>query len=353
MGKNKGKGFHQMPIRKQQAPQKKISATLLDKMVDGREFESLLKFQYEKLQVVEEIRKSLKEVQDIRKKPLICYIANVVKPKNAPVSIDDSDDLPFNEMIRSLPDNIKEVDIALVTPGGFAHQIAKFVNTLRPRFEKVNFILLNKAMSAGTIFALSGDEIVMAKQSQIGPIDPQVRNRIGEFVPAQAILTLIEEIRERGEIAIKKGQQPTWTDIQILNNIDPKEIGNAISASKYSIQLVEEYLYKFKFKNWEKHSTSGLDVTDKEKKEKSKRIAELLCNHGEWKIHGHAITRDAAWNVCKLQTTHSESIDGLDRAMRRMWAMFYWLFENTTFTKIFISDNYCIIRSDTSNSKKK
>lgn len=50
-------------------------------------------------------------------------------------------------------------------------------------------------------------------------------------------------------------------------------------------------------------------------------------------------------NVCKLKITHSESIDGLDKAMRRMWAMFYWIFENTGIVKIFVSNNYCVIRN--------
>jgi len=332
---------------------KKISSTLLDKMVDGREFESLLSYQYANLNFLNEIRLSIAELEAIRKVPLVCYIANVVKPKKVPVSIDDSDDLPFNEMIASLPDDVKEIDIALVTPGGFAHQVAKFVNALRPRFEKVNFLILNKAMSAGTIFAMSGDEVVMTKQSQIGPIDPQVRNRSGQFVPAQSILTLIEEIKKRGEEAIKKGKQPSWTDLQILRGIDPKSIGNAMSASNYSIQLVEEYLNTYKFKTWTKHSSTGKPVSAEEKKNRANDIASLLCNHSEWKNHGHAITREAAWEVCQLKIKHAEDTDGLERAMRRMWALYYWIFENTPIAKIFVSSNYVIVRNDLPNGQNR
>ncbi len=355
MSKGKRKIFQSFIPQKHQpqAVQKKISSTLLDKMVDGREFESLLNYQYSNLNFLVEIRKSIGEIQSVRKIPLVCYIANVVRPRNVPVAIDDSDDLPFNEMIASLPKNTKEIDIALVTPGGFAHQVAKFVNTLRPKFEKVNFLILNKAMSAGTIFSMSGDEIIMTNQSQIGPIDPQVRNRNGEFVPAQSILTLLDEIKKRGEEAIKAGQQPAWTDLQILRGIDPKEIGNAMSASNYSIQLVEEYLCNYKFKPWTHHSSNGVKVTDEERKKRANSIASLLCNHSEWKSHGHAITREAAWDVCKLKIKKAEEIDGLDRAMRRMWALFYWVFENTPIAKIFVSDNYCIIRNDLPNGQSK
>lgn len=329
-----------------------ISSTMLDKMVDGREFESLLRYQYKDLNFVEELRKSIQEIKTIRQRPVVCYVANVVKLTTSSISIDDSDDLPFNEMIASLPPDAKEIDIVLVTPGGFAHQVAKFVNKLRPRFESVGFILLNKSMSAGTIFITSGDEIIMTNQSQIGPVDPQVRTKNGEFIPAQSILTLIDEIRVKGEESIKKGQKPAWTDMQILHSIDPKEIGNALNASNYSIQLVEEYLYNYKFKNWLTHSDGVTKVSNDERKGRAHEIASMLCDHSKWKNHGHAITREAAWDVCKLKITHAEQVVGLDRAMKRMWALYYWIFENLALAKFFLSENYCIIRQDTNGIKK-
>ena len=70
------------------------------------------------------------------------------------------------------------------------------------------------------------------------------------------------------------------------------------------------------------------------------------------KNHGHAITREAAWDVCKLKITHAENVPGLERAMRRMWALFYWIFENLPLAKVFISENYCIMRNDVVNVKK-
>lgn len=337
----------------QQIPSKNISATMLDIMVDGREFESLLNYQYQNLDLVTELRKSINEIAIIRQRPIVCYVANVVKPRSSSISIEDSDDLPFNEMIASLPKECKKIDIVLVTPGGFAHQVAKFVNKLRPRFDEIGFILLNKAMSAGTIFIMAGDEIIMNYQSQIGPVDPQVRSNTGEFIPAQAILTLIEEFRIRGEEFLRKGQQPPWTDLQILKGIDPKEIGNAMNASNYSIQMVEEYLYNYKFKNWTLHSDGVTGVTDAEKKNRANEIAKMLCEHSKWKNHGHAITREAAWDVCKLKINHAENTAGLDRAMRRMWALFYWIFENSPLSKVFISENYCIMRNDSQVEQKK
>ena len=145
-------------------PNINISTSLLDVMKDGREFESLISYQYNNLNIVGEIRRSINEIKATRHNPVLCYIANVVH-NNINNSIDGTDDLPFNEMVASVPSECKEVDIVLVTPGGLANQVNNFVNALRPRFDKVNFIVLNMAMSAGTIFIMSGDEIVMSKQS--------------------------------------------------------------------------------------------------------------------------------------------------------------------------------------------
>lgn len=323
----------------------------LDVMRDGQEFECLVGHKFApNLNIVGELRRSIAEVEATRRKYVLCYVANVVRGgiNNA---IDNSDDLPFNEMVNSVPSDIKEVDVVLVTPGGLANQVTNFVNALRPRFEKVNFILLNMAMSAGTIFIMSGDEIIMSQQSKFGPIDPQIPNREGRFVPAQSILLALEDIQKRGEQKIKQHMQPDWTDVQLLRNIDLRDIGMAQSASKYSTDMVKDFLINYKFKTWIKHSSTGVEVTDEDKKKRADEIASLLCNHSEWKSHGHAINRDVAWKKCRLKITHSESIEGLDRAMRRMWALFYWLFENTPMAKIFLSRHYCIIRNAVMNAQ--
>jgi hypothetical protein len=321
--------------------------SLLDHMIDGREFESLLKFKDVKIDLASEIRKSLSEIEAIRNRPAIGCLANVVNTNvKASTAIDFNDDLPFSEMIASVPNSNKELDVILVTPGGSGQQVAKFVDKLRPRFESVCFILPYMAMSAGTIFAMSGNEIIMGKNSYIGPTDPQVPNREGQWVPAQAILTLIDDIQKRGDDFLKKGQNPPWTDLQILKQIEGKEIGNALNASAYSMELVEGFLYKYKFSDWKFHSTNGAPVTDDEKRIRAKEVAKMLCDHSQWKTHSRGIPREIAWNECKIKIIHTESINDLDRAVRRFWALMYWAFENTPIYKLFISDNYCIFRND-------
>lgn len=180
----------------------------------------------------------------------------------------------------------------------------------------------------------------------IGPIDPQVTGRDGRFLPLQALIVLVDEIRARGEEKLKKGEQPAWTDIQILRNLDAKELGDAYSASQYSIQLAAEYLYAYKLQHWHQRG-NGTAVTDAMRKERARWIAEKLCSHNEWRAHSHGITRDIARTQLKLEINHPESVEGLHRAIRRLWALLYWTFDNSLVAKLFLSQHYSLFRTAT------
>jgi len=346
MGKKSKRANKKMVKRlsasKPQVPVQPKVNSFLDVMVDGIEFESLCKYQYENVIIPIEVRRSVKEVEDARGKRAICYFANLFSPYN---SIEEADDLPFTEMVNAIPADEREIDVLLMTPGGSGAQTANFVSTLRKRFDVVNFIVIDKAMSAGTILIMSGDEIVMSKDSKFGPIDPQIPSRDGRYVPAQSILRTINDIQLRGIAKLNNGEQPDWTDIQILRNISATEIGSALSSSQYSIDLVKKYLHDYKFKNWTVHRNSGAPVTDAERTQRAEEIATDLCKHQKWNSHSYAIGRDEAQNVCRLEITNAESIPGLERAMRRMRALLSWMGHKKTYVKIFASQEYFIIKN--------
>ena len=324
-----------------------VQTSLLDKMVDGREYQSIVGLNNVSIDLGEEMKKALSEIYAIRKRPIICYIANTLNSAiigKTSISIDNGDDMPFIEILNTIPQEEKAIDIVLVTPGGSADTVDYFVKKLRGRFDSIAFILPYMAMSAGTIFCMSGDELIMSESSYIGPIDPQVPSRGGMFVPAQSIMTLIDTIRERGEKQLKEGKRPNWTDVEILNHLDPKELGNAITASALSTRLVSDYLKEYKFRGWTEHS-DGREVTPEERTTRASEIATLLCNNSVWLSHGSRITREIAVDTCKLKVTYPETVDGLDRAIRRFWALMQLTLENNPISKIFASGDYFLFRS--------
>nr|WP_295869819.1 hypothetical protein [uncultured Chitinophaga sp.] len=332
------------PPRNNQLP---IATSLLDVMEDENEYVSLLKYRFDQINI-DELRRALQEVVTASGRYTICYLANSINTKiKENISIMANDDLPFTEMINVIPPEIVDIDIILATPGGSAEQVQKFVDKLRPRFQTVNFIIPDAAMSSGTIWAMSGNEIVMTKNSYIGPIDPQIPNREGRYVPAQSILAFLEDIRVRGNEALSQGRQPNWLDLQLLHRIDHKDIGAAHLGSRYSIELVKTYLANYKFSTWNHHS-NGVPVADNEKEQRALEIATKLCDSAVWKSHARGITREVAWSLCQIKIKHSETIPNFDRAIRRFWAAIYWFFDNSAVYKMFISHQYALMRQDIS-----
>ena len=92
--------------------------------------------------------------------------------------------------------------------GGSAEIVEKLVEILRHHYKYVNFIISDCAMSAGTLFALSGDKLYMDYSSSLGPVDPQVHNRT-EWVPALGYLDQVEKM-------IQKSNEGKFTDVDVL-----------------------------------------------------------------------------------------------------------------------------------------
>lgn len=329
-----------------QAPAERIKKvdSLLDAMQEGNEYGSIVSLMPTNSDLVPEIRRAIKDIEDIRERPLICYCANVVRPV-PDNSIQSSDDLPFNEMVSKVDLSKNQVDVMVVTPGGAGQQVSQFVNCLRARFNNmVDFILPYMCMSAGTLWVLSGDKIWMDSRAYIGPIDPQVRLPDGRFISAQSLLVLLQAIRKQGEEFLEKGISPPWDLIRLIDNIDARQVGDAITQSDYAIKMATEFLEKYKFKSWTVHSSTGAPVTDMEKHNRAQEIAELFCSHDYWKSHAHGITRAVAQNPLRLKIDEPESVPGLEKAVRRLWALLYWLFDRGIICKIFISQNYVLVR---------
>ena len=77
----------------------------------------------------------------------------------------------------------------------------------------------------------------------------------------------------------------------ILKDFDLAELRTYEQARDLAIDLLVEWLPKYKFKDWNNHSNGGI-VTDEEKKNRAREIAENLSDNKEWKSHGRPINRD-------------------------------------------------------------
>ena len=89
--------------------------------------------------------------------------------------------------------------VILTTSGGSAFAVERFVNIMRHHYNIIDFIVPNFAYSAGTIFCMSGDSIFMDYSSVLGPIDPQVQNKEGNWVAALGYLDKVNQMIERAK----------------------------------------------------------------------------------------------------------------------------------------------------------
>lgn len=197
----------------------------------------------------------------------------------------------FLKIIEDLIDDQNKKDkifILLTTGGGSATVVERLINILRKHYIEVNFIIPDYAYSAGTIFCMGGDNILMDYFSVLGPIDPQVQNKEGRLVPALGYLDKINEL-------IEKAQNNTLTQAEfiILKDFDLAELRAYEQAKDLTIDLLENWLVNYKFKNWSEHRTNpeklGQPVTQDEKIEKAKEIAGYLSDNKKWKSHGRPI----------------------------------------------------------------
>ncbi len=208
----------------------------------------------------------------------------------------------FREFIEDLKSETPKRDriaIILNTPGGSAETVEKLVEIVRYHYREVLFIIPDEAMSAGTIFALSGDAIYMDYTSSLGPIDPQVNNG-KDWVPALGYLDQVEKM-------IEKSANGTLTDAElvILQNLDLAMLSRFEQAKNLTITLLKKWLVEYKFKDWKTHGTSpdklGQEVTQAEKEQRAEEIAILLSDNKIWHSHGRKIGVRTIQNLLKLK----------------------------------------------------
>jgi hypothetical protein len=167
------------------------------------------------------------------------------------------------------------LDLILHSPGGSAEAAASIVRYLRTKFDNIRVFVPLAAMSAATMWALAGDEIVMGKHSQLGPIDPQMLTPDGQYHPASAILRQFE--RAKDEISGQASLLGAW--VPILQGYGPSLLAECERAELLARSLVEEWLASYMLR------------ADRRRKSKANAIAKWFSEYGASQSHALGIDR--------------------------------------------------------------
>jgi len=288
-------------------------------------------------QLVQERKRQLKRISEFRDGRAILVFASALTKARAPITIDYDDIVPINDQISNLTGD--KIDIILETPGGYAEIAEQIVEYIRGKFKDVAFIIPGAAMSAGTIMAMAGDDILMSPLSSLGPIDAQISQQ-GKRFSADAFLEGLNKIKE--EVTDSGVLNKAY--IPILQNVSPGEIQSAQNALEFSRALVTGWLSKYKFKNWQIHSTTGKPVTEDDKKKRASEIAKQLCNHSLWKTHGRLITPKHLRDMKLKITDYTENGD-LSDAIQRYFTLLKMFFDETNIFKVYETPESQIYRN--------
>lgn len=222
-------------------------------------------------------RKYIKRLAKLTGRNVIAYYSGWLQnPGLGNTAIGDDDKNGLMAAVHKL-DRSKGLDLLLHTPGGDLAATESIVDYLHRMFGKnIRAIVPQLAMSAGTMISCACKEVVMGKQSNLGPIDPQFGG-----IPAHGVIKEFEEAIE----AIKKdpASLPIWREV--VRKYHPTFIGECRNAVQFANQMATEWL------------KTGMLSGDPQAAEKAAKIVSYLGDHDNTKTHARHINIDEAISI--------------------------------------------------------
>jgi hypothetical protein len=224
----------------------------------------------------------------------------------------------YGPIMYSLEDRVKtavelfqcrrdRIAVVLHTLGGVVEVVERIVSIIRHHYNEVDFLIPDRAMSAGTVFVMAGDRVFMGYFSCLGPIDPQIE-KDGKLVPALSYLNQYQRLHAKAET----GQLNT-AELVLLDKFDPGELYQFEQARELSTDLLTYWLSTYRFKNWKTDAKTKAPQADdgkkQTKKQRAKKIAAALSDNERWRSHGRMITRDTLLTDPKLRLKMDELED--------------------------------------------
>ena len=221
-------------------------------------------------------------IEQLTKRNLVSYTSFFQHPAGI---IDDHDPRMIETLLKSI-DLTKypgTLDLMINSPGGSPTAAEKIVLTCRAYAKSFRVIVPQTAMSAATMVAMGADIILFTPTSEIGPIDPQMVQRLpnGAVVvrSAKAHIDAYRELVGNTQAAIKSNEPP-HPFIELLRRIDPPWIQECLKARQLAEKIAVEFLSRWML--------SG--KTTKEVNETVQRFVE----EGDQGSHGRAIRAEKA-----------------------------------------------------------
>lgn len=216
----------------------------------------------------------------------------------------------IRDSVEAIEKKKNKLVFILETEGGFAETARRIADTVRFHYKVVDFLVPSYAMSAGTILVMSGDAIHMDYYSVLGPIDPQIEAD-GKLVPALGYLIQYSKLLKKA-----KGGKISSAEMEILLSFDQGQLYSYEQARDLSRTLLEEWLVKYKFKDWNETETRKIPVSETKKKQRAGEIAKKLNDVKRWNSHGIGINMERLREILNIKIDDFGKIKNLNNGVR-------------------------------------
>ncbi len=221
----------------------------------------------------------------------------------------------------------KGLTLILHTPGGDPNAVESIVEYLHSKFAYMEVIVPYLAMSGGAMISLASDLLVLGRQSQLGPIDPQFS--IGnKSHSARAIQEGFNKAKQ--DITSDTKLAHLWAPI--LQNMGPSLMVEATKALSYSKELITKWLNRRKLltENSEERSKIVNSISAYFNAEKTEQ--------GSVHVHGQRIGIQKLKDV-GIKTETLEDNQDLQDAVLTAYHLMTIIFERSPSVKFIISNN--------------
>lgn len=263
----------------------------------------------------------IKEIEKQTQRRLIVYETHLSKGAQIGANmLNEEDKIGVCSLIENLSG--KELDILVQSPGGRVESVEQLVKMLRARFEHIRFIIPDTAKSAATMFALSGDCLLMDERSELGPIDPQVAIATPGgiiYVPAHTIVKGFEKAKDE----IQNNPAAFLAYNSMLRKYDLHIFEICRNAEELAKSLVSSWLTTYMFR-------SQPDAA-----ERANYVANELCAHEKLLSHGRPITIDKCCDELKLNVIDLRENPQLREKIWLLHVAYHYHLDNTPAVKIY------------------
>lgn len=258
-------------------------------------------------------RKYLRKLSRLTGRNVIAYYSGwLQKPGASNTAIVDDDKNGFMNAIHKM-DRDKGLDLILHTPGGDFAATESIVHYLHSMFgTNIRCFIPQLAMSGGTMIACASKEILMGRESNIGPIDPQFGG-----IPAHGVIAEFRQACE--EITKDPHTIPLWQ--AIISKYHPTFLGECQNAIDLATQIVEKWL------------VTGMFKGKPDAVQRARDIVRQLNNHADTKMHARHIHADEAISL-GLKITMIEKDERLQDTVLTIHHSYMHTFGNSSAAKI-------------------